>query len=361
MIVKKLTNEVNQDVETVIKDEIKAKFTTNSDGFFVSSKLDKAEIRTMVKSEALSLLDQVNLDSLITHGRFGTAGALNVSNVHGWTIDNWQLAHNGQVFDYADKGRTWNFETKDWDYPDNAKTDSLILFEDIMKRINQLSELSNKKIAKVIRHALADISFWGRACLYDQINDRLFLFGDWYTYLIGNYVLISSSDLMLTNKKVTKVHGMSFEQVGNISEELIDGVNLIQNFSRPDFHFKPMGHLITKPRTYQSKEVGFKMPKDDLGTYHNPRIDYREYEKPDKDDEIDYVGMYGNSFLMKNISGEVVECVQDQYGIHDLMFSCCDMDMCDMFTDLTDAEVEAYKSSNRDETHRKVDSLALAQ
>jgi hypothetical protein len=312
----------------------------------------------MKVAEAESLLDQVNLDGLLVHGRIATAGIVNEANIHGWQLQGWQFLHNGQVFDYTTKSSkigTWDSVTRTWiKQSEAADTDSLVLFQQLVAGIGDQRQ-SAKKVIKAIRRVMQPISFWGRAALYDLINDRMFLIGDWYTYLINNqYVIISSADLNLSEVKTIKTHGFKFETAGSagIADELIDGLAVIERFSQPDCQYKHFGELktaIAPAKTYDS--VGFA----DRSYQNWPD---RSYKKEINEPSIKYASWTDDDILeattlMKNQYGQIVETFEDSMGIHDVLYTCCMAGTCDLFTDLTADELASYYAGARTESHRE--------
>lgn len=328
MLVKKLDTASTEDLDKVLRDTIKQKFIANNEGFFVSSLSDKRQIRTMDKQQAETLLEQVNLNGLIVHARSATTGLINQDNVHGWQIEGWQFVHNGQVF----TGYTSTIAVE-------KDTDSLVLFRNLVKNINTRKP-SNKNVIKAIRQELDAVSFWGRAALYDHVHDRMFLIGDWYTYLINNQVVVISSADLLWTDEIIKTHGMTFELGGEVGMELIDGLAVISNFSKPNFYYKHYGKLeLDKPAGF-----GFE---NRTKVYNSPAIKHAGAGSYLEDDD----DMFPYTSFMKNSLGEIVEVMEDETGIHDIYYTCCQSNICNQFTDLTTSEEAEYLASQRPTIH----------
>ena len=241
MVVKKLKNPDPECAES-IKDILKAKMITNPDGFYLAG--NGKALRTMDRKKAESVLDDLDMDILLSHFRIATQGKKELDNVQGWTIDNWTFIHNGSFGGYSEIGK----------FPlQYEKSDSLRFFEELLAKLKKVKSYKDKAVRQAIQDTISGTaSFWGRCVLHDRTSDRLFLFGDWHLYALADSHLIISSaklDFGKTNKTKT-INGLEFKFSGGnaeIGEGEIDGISVIKNFSSYAWSFKQLGSL-EKPK-----------------------------------------------------------------------------------------------------------------
>ncbi len=330
----KRLGEPNEGIEQAIKALAEAQMRDNPHGFYVGNR--QISVRTLSDKEAQTALELIDLDGSMLHWRQATSGEKNVANIHGWEIDDWVFAHNGQVFDYA--GQT------------EIKTDSLQMFEQVLRNIRKFG-LGNKQVKRAINQEAGEVSFWGRAMLYHKPSDRMFLFGDWNLYLIGKSNLLISSSKLDFIDKTEQVHGMTFESTSGIATQSWEGVGVISRWSKPDFYFKHLGELSkyvpksnygytpSKHEKYDDEYLnsdwsyGYQASEGTKGyAYHSREIN-RKSAYPAR-----HKHLY-QTLTMENEHGERVSCyygADDQ--IHDTANLCCELDTCDQFTDVRESK-----------------------
>ena len=128
--------------------------------------------------------------------RQATSGSITKDNCHFWSINGWSFAHNGMVY-----GKETNSLA-------NKKTDSLLLFEDLIQKKFVLK----KGILKfdAIREHISNIGFWGRFTLLNEQSKKMYYFGDFHAYTLGNNTLIVST-ASLEFASVFSLFGLLFE------------------------------------------------------------------------------------------------------------------------------------------------------
>lgn len=116
------------------------------------------------------------------HFRNGTSGEVNQKNIHFWKKGDWFFSHNGTCTTYKTiLGK---------------KTDSLIFFEKLFKR--KFLKKNGKIEIEKIRNFLSGLQWWGRFVLINQKSKKIYFFGSFESYLLGdNCLIISSTKIQL--------------------------------------------------------------------------------------------------------------------------------------------------------------------
>lgn len=191
----KLGRGVEKEVGRVLMEESNG----NSDGYaFAYFEDTKGKGKKKMKITKNMKLDRADLEALksdffIGHLRFGTTGVKDESNLHCWEKDGWIFAHNGMLRELTGK----------------TKTDSLLFFEALIsfQAINK-SHLD----LELIEDLATSYGFWGRFCLFNKSNRKLYLFGDWYLATPKD----DKKTIIFTSKKIDfeinskQVFGFSF-------------------------------------------------------------------------------------------------------------------------------------------------------
>ena len=395
MIAKRLNNSRNPKVEQQLREIALSKAVTNSDGFFID--YAGASIRTMDKEEAKKTLNRIPFDNTLMHFRFATTGKKDVSNVHGWELNGFQFLHNGMAsglgqkednnpdtLTQMDKDEEEYFNRKygnpQFDLPSEKKkalmladADSKILFKKIVKKIEEFGN-SDKKIVKAIKYVVNNCWFWGRAVLIDKAHDKAYLFGDWHVYLVAeSYVVYSSAKLDDTLEYERSIHGIGFRvkenQLTNAVENTFDGIAIIKNFTKPNFHFKlwntPLEDKSMDERptvTTYTPTISSKFPTnkqlhfDDMEYDPDGRVEdvvineYNEGKLPysiedETNDLIDAIDLIEDYRIMNPFDMLVYT---DETGTHDEANICCDNDMCWIYDSF------AYKEYKKEQTLQNV-------
>ena len=239
MIAKKIGNFKGS--EDQIRDVLKEKATQNDDGFFFQN--GNTVNRTLEIQDAQKIIKDIKLDNLLVHFRAASVGVVSEANIHGWKIGNWTFFHNGGSSTYTDN---YNFKKEQND------SDSYRLFQDLWLSLEEHPDITDKQVVRVIETLLKKINFWGRAALYNDKTDKIYLFGDFHVYNLGGfYLLFSSSFLRFDQKSEARSHGIKFDYDTPTfnGETTTDGVCVIYNFSTPDFQFKQLTEKLPE-RTY---------------------------------------------------------------------------------------------------------------
>ena len=179
MITKKI-GKSDQKLEEKIQDIAIDKMIENPDGFFLQDIGESIKsARTLKQKSAKRILRRSPLKNTFMHFRIATAGKVTRENVQGWAIGEWQFFHNGAISDYSDLSTT------------QIKSDSFLFFKDLVKLLEaEKSKLTDQGVAKCINQMTGNNHFWGRASLYNRVTDDLYLFGDWYIYLLNKSYII---------------------------------------------------------------------------------------------------------------------------------------------------------------------------
>ena len=357
MISKKLNNNRNLETEAKIKKVALEKLRENPDGSFIQS--ENVPLRTLDKSLAIKTIADMPFDNVLLHFRTATTGKVNLDNIHGWEQDSFQFLHNGWISDYSPKATSnFGYGTATTTLAKDAEhTDSYLLFMDLVKAINDRGR-SDKKIIKSIKKVIKNCSFYGRAILVDKLQDKAFLFGDWYSYLADDsYLIVSSHDINLEQEYEVKSHGLRFEYSSKaLLENEFEGIILIKNFSQPNFHFQHRGELEEKdtykdsyteytptPITYKPTTTTYY---DDLETeeeynkYYGQAGDEKRWEEqdkaigkvnkaveesfyqPKKEWDINDIPEY------KSMNPYDMNTITDETGTHDEYGICCSHGTC---------------------------------
>lgn len=252
MIAKQI-GEPNEKAELAIRKILKDKADINDDGFFLKN--DEWEMRTLDDKAAQEAITLLPINNLMAHFRMASAGKVSEGNVHGWGKGDWQFFHNGGVSEYA--GFT-NPRAQE-------EADSLQFFRDLYDFVSSITTRKSKKfdrqVEAFIRDLATDTNFHGRAALYYQPMDKMFIFGDFEVYTFGaSYLIISSARLDLNKEIKREVHGFPIEY-GNsavIGTYTTKGIGVINNFSENGFNYKYLGELKdpSKPYTYGRRDNG---------------------------------------------------------------------------------------------------------
>lgn len=230
MITKRI-GKPSSEIEKQIRGILLEKMDRNDDGYFFSN--GPEIIRTMDDRIAKQIIKTAQLNNLLVHFRMASAGHIIEDNIHGWKIGDWIFFHNGGIATYT------NYQARD----EQKYADSYLFFQDLWFLLEEKKgNLKDKNVIKSIETILKKVSFWGRAALYNVTTDRMFLFGDFETYHIGNYILFSSSKLDFDQKCESKIKGIKFDysQLINIGEYQTKGITIIYNFSKDIFQFKQL-------------------------------------------------------------------------------------------------------------------------
>lgn len=227
---------IEQQIRSILKDQA----DKNADGFFVKN--DSEVLRTLDEKAALPRLKDVTLNNLMVHFRWASAGRVTTDNVHGWELGDWTFLHNGGVTDYIKSyGQSRTQE----------EADSYLFFQDLYLFLQEINQRKDKQVEKVIRDVATSTNFFGRAALYNNVTDKMYLFGDFHVYRFEDaYIIISSAPLSFNNQASRKAHGFEFDYVGEsvVGEHETSGIGVIHNFSRPGFQYRYLGLL--KDSTY---------------------------------------------------------------------------------------------------------------
>lgn len=236
MIAKQLKEPTKQ-AEDTLRKILHEKADTNSDGFFLRQ--EDFMLRTIDDRVAKKHIREIPLNNLMLHFRMASSGLVNEDNVHGWDFGDWTFLHNGTIPDLVD----YTLRAT------QAKTDSLKLFEELYDGLLEINPRKDNRVAEVINKVIPKHNFYGRAILYNRATDKLYTFGDFEIYMIGNSHLIISSirlhfDQMTTNQQ----HGFVFAapKTKLIGEGSIDGIGVVHNFHRPGFRYKKLDELKKK-------------------------------------------------------------------------------------------------------------------
>lgn len=243
MLVKRLGNP-NLQIEDKLRDILKQRMTHNSHGFFVKN--HGGELRTLNKNEAEDTIENMDMQSVMTHFRMASIGKISQSNVHGWNVNDWQLVHNGTISSYSG----------------GEDTDSLLFFNDLMLLLSNVNPKKTKKISHAIQRLCTEVNFAGRVALYNNKVDKMYLFGDWQIYLYDNqYLVVSSAGIYSWGETENKVGGFKFTGTTNsISKTTIDGVGVIHNFGKPSWSYESLTKEL-KLKDWKKKET-----KNDIKT-----------------------------------------------------------------------------------------------
>lgn len=252
MTIKTDKNRASNNVERVLRQQVFKAMYDNNDGFFLKN--GKFEVKTLDRKQAYNALDQANMDGLIVHCRLATQGAVDISNVHGYSDGKWQLVHNGWAYGCSGS---------------KEKSDSRIFFEILVRELANAK--TEKTIAKKIQKVVLETEFRGRAILSDNENDRAFLFGDFQVYSINKqYLAICSSKQDFEAITIPyEVAGLTFEDKHGLSFKVlggtIEGIYVINGIHATQPKFKFIQEL--KEAEYTS--YGYTNRAWNDGYYHN--------------------------------------------------------------------------------------------
>lgn len=336
MIGKKLKPEVSNSNTELLKRVILKQMKNNSDGFFISSPTDNINIRTLDSKEAEEAVGTMSLDNTLVHLRLTSSGLKTTENVHGWEIGDWQFMHNGTISTYVFYGKNQQY------------CDSNLFFKDFIYNINHYNAKSDKQVARTLKDLLATCQFWGRAMLYNKVTDKAFMFGDWHTYLIADeYLAFSSCSLNLGDKSENKikVHGLNFETQRplEIGEEKFDGLSIISNFSKPNWHIrlfeedfdkfnaKPTRTVFTECQQLLDKLEAEKNPKPAILLPEKNKV--KPWGNGYEDDDEELMNKYGYSHQAEGQMDDTIiddlglqrDVVVSEIGVHDIGGECCKM------------------------------------
>lgn len=365
MIAKRLSNPSVM-VENRIRQILKEKADRNSDGFFI--KTPEGELRTIDDRIANPTIQQVNLDDLMLHFRFATAGKITENNVHGWEIGDWKFLHNGHVSGYTINHINQNIRERE-------DSDSLSFFKDLVLFLNEINSKKDKQVARVIQQMVKDTNFSGRAVLYNMKTDKMYLFGDFHIYCFGDsHIVISSATLDLNTKIDRSVHGfdVQYNREAVVGEQTTYGIGVIHNYSRSGFQYKyimPLYIVTPTPSTPAPSTVPHSpytrhWNDDDTGEYSYDKDDTTYCRKPVNDIQptpeqqtmIDNIARADTEVIDEEVDALTLETLQNNFGfigydkttgeelyidndgIHDLGNKCCMESRCRDFNNLDDID-----------------------
>lgn len=376
MIAKRI-GEASKTIESQIRTVLKQKALSNNDGFFFQN--GKDSIRTLEDNKAKKAIEESVIDNLMVHFRMASVGVVSQENVHGWKLGEWTFFHNGGISTYN------NFGTQK-----QEKADSLLFFEDLFEFIKNGKNHKDKFVAQAIKAMLEKSVFWGRAALYNNLTDRMYLFGDFEIYSFSSkYLVLSSAKVNFETSIVHNRHGINVKfpnsiLIGNTS---IDGVGVISNFSTENWKYRNLIEVMPKKiwPTYEHKDHRVKsnfLNEDNWekigGSWHRKvknetpglppimlpeatpeqqlMLDNIEYNKEKDDLDIEFetyndyldsdkfiTDIYTDKRLQELYNDpdfigwddKGVEMRADRYGIHDKNYVCCFNEKC---RDLSDTD-----------------------
>ena len=347
-------------VEAKIKKVALEKLVANPDGFFIQN--GDVPLRTMDIELAKQVIKDMPFDNAIMHFRYATVGKKDVTNVHGWEASGFQFLHNGGVSEYEPKRNSYGYRIADDVGLDWEHTDSKRLFDDLRLEILKRG-ISSKKIIKAIKYVINNCSFWGRAVLIDKVHDKAFLFGDWHTYLADDsYLIFSSADINMEQDFKLNRHGIDFEySTKPLLESSFDGVAIISNFSKPNFHFKYREELedislderIPEPQASREEYYGLSQAR-----WTQPDTAVKEYSEgltsaydPDDGGEMDIwdVPEY------QSMNPYDMDVITNEEGTHDVYGICCEYGTCYIYE--TPDYLAYQKSLYKEEVQQELDFL----
>lgn len=353
MISKKINNNRNLDIEAEIRAIALSKAKSNPDGFFIENRT--TVLKTMSLPTAEETLKNIGFENTMLHFRIATVGVKNETNIHGWENENYQFMHNGGVSDFNYRVKTQiGYKTQISLGSDQLSSDSKILFDRLVDKIKETGD-SDKSVIKAIQEVLKGINFWGRGVLIDKVKDKAFLFGeDWYVFKFNEeYIVFSSSNINTQESEFQATsHGVPFKHVQiPLAEATFDGIAIIQNFSKPYYHFKLRAELqnniggITRVPSYVNTPA---WSQDDLDAdaYANGYTNkgtmgniYQTYEDDDDDNEEFGTPEYVYDDVMEQVpeyssmNPYDMETVTDENGTHDVYGICCGYGTCWIYND----------------------------
>lgn len=191
----------------------------NKDGYGLLT--DKTEIRTLDREDFEEKLEKNVSKSnwIMAHLRFATMGEKTLTNVHLFEQDGYRFAHNGCLSDY-------------YSYQNKTKSDSLLYFESLMKKIRSTDD---RHIAKRIRKS--DFFNGGRAMLLSPTN-KLFFFGNFYLYEIDGWLIVSSALLGFDKEKTKKLGDISITRANYFATEMVGVYSLDQELAEMNFVYR---------------------------------------------------------------------------------------------------------------------------
>lgn len=296
-IIKKINDkETNFNTLCSLEKELHSKMRANSDGYFVNGE------KTMEVKKALDLVSNGLGEDMILHARLSTGGDVGLRNVHGWTIGNYTLVHNGAIMSYANFDRT-----------NKRDCDTLAYFKVLVKALGKLKKPTD--ILDRIEKTLQGAGFWGRFALYNSRLDTLFVVGDFEAYLIDNLFILSSAVLKSVD---TEILGVEFEA----SHSEIDGlgyftgwttsnplyVNYKSRLTGVRFSYTPTVKTTTPALTtshggYLNSENRAQPSASDVKAWQNSEV--KDVEETDKDETAVVDSMLENGFT--SAQGATVE------------------------------------------------------
>lgn len=350
-MVAKRMGEPIKSIEKQIRTVLTEKIERNGEGFYFQNGADI--LRTLNKDQAIETIKNCELNNLLTHFRFASVGKVTEANVHGWRIGEWTFFHNGGISTYTN----WN-QQQEQDY-----SDSYQLFQALYLKLSLDKNSKDQIVSKVIEEHLKTVNFWGRAALYNNKTDKMFLFGDFHVYALSSKYLIISSCLLDFDTKAEKdIHGIKFEfnSITHNGELKIDGIWVIKNFSKDNFEFSQL--LDKLPTyTYQSKANNFqddpqykfdsnwekvgrtwqRKPQKNISVY--PQLNAPDIEMtPERQEILDNINFaladttpinkpYSEKELQSLFDDKEFwgwdengnELYSDSYGLHDKTGGCC--------------------------------------
>ena len=361
LITKQLIEKPKARNADIIKKVMLEQMKRNDDGFALQRPVENLSLRTLDEEETIKAINAIDLDGMIYHARMASVGAVTTDNVHAYDYKGFTFAHNGGSSDYAVK-TIWTGAVSTLTSKNQDNTDSKLFFYDLVDEIEARKATGHKEIAKAIQAQYNDVNWWGRASLYHKESDRLFLFGDWHTYNIGNeYIAISSADVLDIPQKTEKVRGLDFNTSpsGGIFAGELDGIAVIKNFSLPNWSLKFLSPLkdltIDKVsgttrvadayKDFEGSPYTCQVPKLTKAEREELEAEALEEAKLDQEEWENYNDGYSRESLglieLYNIDGERVETYDDGNEIHDTIGYCCDNGYCDMFYDTETEAIQA--------------------
>ena len=199
----------NEEIEKILRRELKEKQAMNADGFACLKinenfeiKEYKRELKLLLATKMVENFEKYNL----FHFRLATAGKKNKLNIHLWRRNDFIFAHNGTVYTYS---RNKEF------------SDSFLFFINLSEKLKKLKERNEKEIVKILENEIEESNLFGRGFLLDLSTKKLYCFGDLKIYCSKDFLLISSAEVEFKRKR--KLFGVDFEEKVKVFEKEIDG------------------------------------------------------------------------------------------------------------------------------------------
>lgn len=178
---------------------------------------DKLQRKRKMHFNTAKEKETVNENPVVNfHTRTATAGEVTKRNIHFWEKQGWLFAHNGFVSNMSTAKR--------------AKTES-----DSKRFFNYLWGIGalggEEPDINAIKAAVKRKELSGRFVLIDKENSEAYYFGDFYTYLFNNELVISSEEESFIREK--GFWGAKFWKEG-YTEQKLEGIYKI-NFDKRKF------------------------------------------------------------------------------------------------------------------------------